>query len=950
MKKIYALILISIYSVTSFAGNCPQFITGSDATVCSGSTINLNTLVGGNITNPLLWRIGALYGTPTSNTVTPVAMTVYFAIDSNPANGCWDSTMVTIFISSALTVSAAVTSNYNGADISCQGATDGSAQATANGGFGDYDYLWSASAGNQTNDVANNLGAGVHSVTVTDENNCTASTSVTLVSPSAITVNTSLGTILCHGGTTTVTVTATGGSGHYIGTGTFVVIAGSFTYNVTDANGCTGSTTIIVPEPSAVVADAVMSQAVNCNGGNNGSAYVNASGGTLGYSYLWSANAGGQTTPGASNLTEDTYSVTVTDANGCTTSDDVFVSKDPSPYVFLGPATTQCGGVLTFDAGVGSGNLIYAWSNGPVTQTTTVSSSGTYGVTVSDPSGCTATASVDAYILPSPVVYLGPDVYQCGGTVTLDATTGTGSTYAWSATTDTLPTHTVSSTGLYSVTVTNSGSGCTASDVINVTIYTVPVANLGNDSVQCGGTITLNAGNNGANYLWSDNSTNQTLVVSNSGIYRLTVTSNDGCVSIDDITITIKPAPSLGPNQTDSICAGVTFNLTTQNYNGFSPQVWDAATPTSVTGGIFEGIYTAPNGCTDTVYQQVVVKPSPFTPIFLTGQSEVCAGSLDVPYSVNQDDAVTYDWSYDGFGVQFDNMTSSNTLDFAHDATDGTITVLANAKNGCGTAMATFRVHILFNPIISLISTDADNSICFGQRISYTASGGDSYVWIVNGKVVDNETDNVFDFSPAGNGTYTIIAVAFNACGNDSSNTELLDVYETPIVNAGADTSIGLGTSVMLHGSATVTAPFVYNWTPATTLNDAAAANPIATPTDSTLYTLTVSNQFGCVASDDVFVSVFRDGIYDFPNLITPNGDGANDVWKIDLDEIPDGNVVIFTRWGEVVYENPSYDNTWDGTLKGKALDDGTYYFVMKSPSLGNKVYKGAINIIRSAK
>ena len=107
-------------------------------------------------------------------------------------------------------------------------------------------------------------------------------------------------------------------------------------------------------------------------------------------------------------------------------------------------------------------------------------------------------------------------------------------------------------------------------------------------------------------------------------------------------------------------------------------------------------------------------------------------------------------------------------------------------------------------------------------------------------------------------------------------------------------------------------------------------------------------NSFGCVASDDVTITVFPDGIYDFPNLITPNGDGANDLWKINLDEIPNGNLTIFTRWGEVVYENSSYDNSWDGTYKGKALDDGTYYFIMKVAELNNKVFKGAINIIRS--
>lgn len=952
MKKLYTLIVaISLLSHSAvFGGGCPIFINGSDATICSGTSINLNTLVSGSITNPLIWRAGALNGTPTSNTVTPpVGANSYFAVDSSNLF-CWDSAWVTVYVSTPPSVTATVISNYNGSHITCPGATNGSAQAVGSGGAGYYSYQWSASTGNQSGDIASNLPAGIHGVTVTDDDGCTASNTVTVVSPAPVTVNIAAGNILCYGGTTTATVTATGGSGGYIGTGTFVVVAGTFTYTVTDANGCQGTNSITVTQPSAVAADAVMAQSVNCNGGTNGAASINVSGGTPGYTYLWDAAAASQTNQVATNLGEGSYSVTVTDANGCTASDDAAVTKDPSPYVYLGPATTQCGGVLTFDAGDNNGanNIIYAWSNGPTTRTSTVTSSGTYSVTVSDPTGCTSSASVDAYILPAPFVNLGPDVAQCGGSVTLDGTAGAGSSYLWSDG-SALPTLTVTSTGLYQVTATNTGNGCTATDLINVTIYPVPSVDLGYDVNQCGGSVTLNAGNNGASYLWSDNSANQTLVVSASGIYRVTVTSVDGCTGTDDINVTILPKPSLGPNQTDSICAGQTFNLTQSDFNGFFPQVWDAANPNSVTGGLYMGVYTAPNGCTDTVYQQVVEKPLPFTPIFLTGQNDVCAGDQNVGYSVNQDDAVTYQWSYDAFGVHFDDVTSSNTVDFAPTATSGTIYVTAVAKNGCGVSSpAIYRVSVHYDPIAAVVSNDADNAICDGQRVTYTASGGDSYEWIVNGKTVTDESDNVFDFAPQGTGLNTIVLVAFNICGSDTTETQLLDVYETPTVNAGADTSIGLGTSVMLNGTAGVTGPFVYNWTPAALLDDASKANPVATPTDSVTFTLTVFNSFGCVASDDVTITVFPDGIYDFPNLITPNGDGANDLWKINLDEIPNGNLTIFTRWGEVVYENSSYDNSWDGTYKGKALDDGTYYFIMKVAELNNKVFKGAINIIRS--
>ena len=435
------------------------------------------------------------------------------------------------------------------------------------------------------------------------------------------------------------------------------------------------------------------------------------------------------------------------------------------------------------------------------------------------------------------------------------------------------------------------------------------------------------------------------------GTYAYTVTDAYGCSASAIATIIARPKPYLGLDLSDSICAGQSFDLTAVAYNGLHPQIWDAAIPDSVTApGFYNGIYTSPNGCLDTVMQEIFVKPLPLVPVWNSGLQNVCVPRDSVLYYVYPDSAVYYVWTYTGFGGKLV-ADSSNTayIDYGDFATDGKIQVIAVAKNGCGhSAPAIFDIHILHPPVITLLSNDADNTICLGKDVTYTATGGHDYQWYVNGSLVQGEVGSVYQFRPDNDTLYTVVAVAINICGRDTAPTELLDVLETPVVDAGVDTSIGLGNWVMLHGSVKGISPFVYNWTPAVTLSDPTIPNPIATPRDSTLYTLTVSNQYGCVASDDVFVGVYVDGVYNFPNLITPNGDGANDKWIIDLKEFPDGNLIIFNRWGEVVYENSAYDNTWDGTYKGKALDDGTYYFVMKVPSLNNKIYKSAINIIRT--
>src|SRR5439155_1568827 len=159
--------------------------------------------------------------------------------------------------------------------VSCNGTSTGSATVAANGGTAPY-----SGTGTFTG-----LTAGIYSYTVTDANGCTSSTSVTISEPSALSASVSQDApVLCHGGSTTVTVSASGGTTAYNGTGTFTVTAGSYTYTVTDAHGCTAITSITVTEPSALSATGTAVTHVSCNGGSNGSASVAASGGTAPYS------------------------------------------------------------------------------------------------------------------------------------------------------------------------------------------------------------------------------------------------------------------------------------------------------------------------------------------------------------------------------------------------------------------------------------------------------------------------------------------------------------------------------------------------------------------------------------------------------------------------------------------------------------------------------------------
>src|SRR5207248_1844292 len=216
----------------------------------------------------------------------------------------------------------------------CFNGNDGSATVTANGGTPGYNYVWSPVGGNAV--TASNLPAGTYTVTVTDNNGCSITSTAVITQPTLFTASSSnITNVLCNGGSDgSVTVNPGGGVPGY----TYLwsptggnaatasnLIAGIYTIVVTDNNGCTISSTATVTEPTAVAAIGSTVTDVSCNGGNNGSATVASNGGTPGYGYVWSPAGGNAIT--ANNLSAGTYTVTVTDNNGCSITSTAVITE-----------------------------------------------------------------------------------------------------------------------------------------------------------------------------------------------------------------------------------------------------------------------------------------------------------------------------------------------------------------------------------------------------------------------------------------------------------------------------------------------------------------------------------------------------------------------------------------------------------------------------------------------
>jgi large repetitive protein len=136
-------------------------------------------------------------------------------------------------------------------------------------------------------------------------------------------------------------------------------------------------------------------------------------------------------------------------------------------------------------------------------------------------------------------------------------------------------------------------------------------------------------------------------------------------------------------------------------------------------------------------------------------------------------------------------------------------------------------------------------------------------------------------------------------------------------------------------------------WSPAETLNDAFIQRPTASPLETTTYTVLVTDSNNCQNTDEVVITVLEDYTLLVTNVITPNGDGANDQFEIfNIETYPQAELLIFDRWGTEVYQSKPYNNDWRGTYKGKDLPDGTYYYVIRFDG-SDKLYKGSVSILR---
>jgi len=231
---------------------------------------------------------------------------------------------------------------------------------------------------------------------------------------------------------------------------------------------------------------------------------------------------------------------------------------------------------------------------------------------------------------------------------------------------------------------------------------------------------------------------------------------------------------------------------------------------------------------------------------------------------------------------------------------------------------------------------------CEGSTVTLQAGGGKNYNWLPVTGLSAADIPNPFA-SPVDTTTYTVVVSGNGNCTDTAKIT--LNVLKKPLADAGSDKILLKGQSIFLTGKANGSS-VSSSWTPASYLNDPLLLRPIATPLIDITYTLTVTSNAGCgTVSDDVFVKVYND-IY-VPSAFSPNGDRLNDSWRVEtLIAVPDAQVMIYNRYGKIVYAAKGIDAKWDGTYKGKPLPAGAYAYMINLKN-GRPLIKGMVMLLR---
>lgn len=367
---------------------------------------------------------------------------------------------------------------------------------------------------------------------------------------------------------------------------------------------------------------------------------------------------------------------------------------------------------------------------------------------------------------------------------------------------------------------------------------------------------------------------------------------------------------------------------------------------------------TSAYGCKSTIRsRQITISPIPNT-AFAFKESSVCIPNASVSFINNSTIAdgseagFLYLWNFGDItsGPLNTSLAKTPPAHLYSGTGPYTVTLTVTSDSGCVKTASKPVDFIHPQPVTSF--TMSKPGVCLGDPVTFTdiSNGLDGTVtqwyWDFGDGVKAGTSSVSYLYKDTLVYNLSLYIINSHGCSSDPV-TQPFTVYPYPAFDAGPD-------QVVLEGGSTTLAPNIirgtslqYLWTPATYLNDNTVERPIASNMlDDITYTLQVTGRGGCVApTDKVFIKILK--APQVPNTFTPNGDGINELWKIEyLDTYPNCKVQVFTRNGQQVFESRGYKTPWDGTIKGKALPFDTYYYIIE-PGNGRKPITGYVTIMK---
>jgi hypothetical protein len=705
--------------------------------------------------------------------------------------------------------------------------TNPSTILTASGGT---NYLWNTGNINPSISVST---ADTYSVTITGSSACSVVKTITITEDKTVplaNINPSSAILTCANPNRTLT--ASGGSTYtWINGSTsnsiVVTTGGNYTVTVTGANGCsaTAQSVVTVNKTKPTVCINPLNGILSC-GNPSISISTTCQSGT--YAYNWS---NGQTSPSITVNQAGIYFLTVTNtANGCTAVGNSVINNDQTlPVASITPNTTTLTCSTPTATLIASGNGTYLWSTGAVSPSITVSSAGTYTVTVTGNNGCNGIANAVVFEDKSaPIVSLSPisGVLTCTRK-SIKITASGGVTYLWSNGSIAADI-TVNTAGTYIVTVTGS-NGCTSVKSAVITENKIaPIANINPSSatLTCANPNRILTASGGSTYLWSNGSTSTSITVNSAGTYTVTVTGSNGCTSVKSAVVTENktvPVANISPSSAVLTCANPNATLTA---SGGSTYLWpNGSTSTSITvnsAGTYTATVTGSNGCTS--IKSAVVTENKTVPVANINPSSAVLTCANPNRTLTASGGSTYLWS---------NGSTSTSITVS---SAGTYTVTVTGSNGCTSIKSAVVTENKTVPVAN-ISPSSAVLTCANPSATLTANGGGTYLWS-NGSTSTSITVNSA-------GTYTVTVTGSNGCTSIKS-AFVTENKTVPVANISPSSAVL--TCSNPNATLTTSGGGTYLWNTGST-------SPNITVTTAGTYSVTVTGSNGCTAVKSTIIT-----------------------------------------------------------------------------------------------